>query len=129
MAGALLRFRIMAWVTGVFLLTLTIWLILGYTVLGYGDGTIKPAAYSLMWTGHGWLYFLYLIAAVDLTFRMRWSIIATIGILIAGTIPLASFFAEHWVTKRVRAQLAELPNPGAASAAPADQKKQPKSAT
>jgi len=119
----------MAWVTGVFLLTLTIWLILGYTVLGYGDGTIKPAAYSLMWTGHGWLYFLYLIAAVDLTFRMRWSIIATIGILIAGTIPLASFFAEHWVTKRVRAQLAELPNPGAASAAPADQKKQPKSAT
>ncbi len=127
MSGALLRFRIMAWVTGVFLLTLTIWLILGYTVLGYGDGAVKPSAYSLMWTGHGWLYFLYLITAVDLTFRMRWSIIATIGILIAGTIPLASFFAEHWVTKRVRAQLADLPNPKAASVSPVDQSRQPKS--
>jgi integral membrane protein len=127
MAGALLRYRIMAWVTGVFLLSLTIWLILGYTVLGYADGSVKPAAYALMWTGHGWLYFIYLITAVDLTFRMRWSIIATIGVLIAGTIPLASFFAEHWVTKRVRSELADLPNPDAASAAPADQAKQPKS--
>jgi integral membrane protein len=122
MSGALLRYRIMAWVTGVFLLALTIWLILGYTVLGYGDGGVKPAAYSLMWTGHGWFYFIYLITAVDLTFRMRWSILATVGILIAGTIPGASFVAEHWVTKRVKAQLATLPNPGAKSASPVDQR-------
>lgn len=128
MTGALLRFRIMAWVTGVFLLTLTIWLILGYTVLGYGDGAVKPAAYSLMWTGHGWLYFLYLITAVDLTFRMRWSIGATIGILVAGTIPLASFFAERWVTKRVLAQLSLLPNPNAESVSPGDQGQRPTSA-
>ena len=45
-------------------------------------------------TGHGWFYFIYLITAVDLTFRMRWSPIATILILLAGTIPLASFFAD-----------------------------------
>lgn len=113
MSGALLRFRVMAWVTGVFLLALTIWLIVGYAFLGYGSGAVKPAAYSMMWTGHGWLYFIYLITAVDLTFRMRWSVKATIGILVAGTIPLASFFAEHWVTKKVRAQLANVADPKA----------------
>ena len=122
MAGALLRFRIMAWVTGVFLLTATIWLIVGYAFLGYGSGSVKPSAYSMMWTGHGWLYFLYLITGVDLTFRMRWSILATIGILLAGTIPLASFFAEHWVTKKVNAQRRTLANPDAKTAAPADQR-------
>lgn len=106
MTGALLRYRVMAWVTGFFLLTLTIWLIVGYTALGYGEGTAKPGVYLLMWTAHGWLYFIYLITAVDLTFRMRWSLLATLGILIAGTVPCASFLAERWVTKKVRSQLA-----------------------
>lgn len=125
MKGALLRYRIMAWVTGVFLLVLTAWLIVGYAFLSYGDGAAKPAAYSMMWTGHGWLYFIYLITAVDLTFRMRWSILATLGILVAGTIPLASFFAEHWVTKRVNNQLESLARPNAKTASIADQQPQP----
>ena len=122
MSGALLRYRVMAWITGVFLLTLTIWAIVGYTMLDYSDAASKPSAYALMWTGHGWFYFIYLITAVDLTFRMRWSLLATRAILIAGTIPLASFFAEHWVTKRVKAQQAQVGagrgKPTASSTAP-----------
>ena len=121
MTGALTRYRVMAWVTGVFLLIMTIWLIVGYAFLGYADPGVKPSLYVLAWTGHGWLYFIYLIAAVDLTFQMRWSILATICILLAGTIPFASFFADNWVTKKVHAQLATLANPAAASASPADQ--------
>lgn len=105
MAGALLRYRIMAWVTGVFLLSLTIWAIVGYVFLGYGDGA-KPSAYALAWTGHGWLYLIYLVTAIDLIFRLRWSLWWALGTLIAGTIPLASFFAEHYVTKRVGAEVA-----------------------
>ncbi len=104
MAGALTRYRVMAWVTGVFLLGLTLWLIVGYTVLDYSDPANKPAVYALAWTAHGWLYFIYLLCAVDLTFRLRWSLWATAGILIAGTIPAASFIAEHFVVKRVRSQ-------------------------
>lgn len=108
----------MAWITGFFLLTLTIWAIVGYVMLDYGDAGSKPSAYVLMWTGHGWLYFIYLITAVDLTFRMRWSLLATGAILIAGTIPLASFFAEHWVTKRVKAQQVLVPGTGGTAQAP-----------
>ena len=112
MSGALLRYRIMAYLTGVFLLAATIWAIVGYAFFNYGAGD-KPNTYAMMWTGHGWFYFIYLVTAVDLTFRMRWSVKATIGILLAGTIPLASFFAEHWVTKKVRAQLATVADPSA----------------
>ena len=110
MSGALLRYRVMAYLTGVFLLAATIWAIIGYTFFNYAAGD-KPNAYAMMWTGHGWFYFIYLITAVDLTFRMRWSVKATIGILLAGTIPLASFFAEHWVTKKVRANWPTSPTP------------------
>lgn len=124
MTGALTRYRVMAWVTGVFLLVMTAWLIVGYGFLGYSEPGVKPSLYSVLWTGHGWLYFIYLITAVDLTFRMRWSILATICILLAGTIPFASFFADSWVTKKVHAQLATLENPSAATASPADQVKQ-----
>lgn len=124
MTGALTRYRVMAWVTGVFLLVMTAWLIVGYAFLGYSDPGAKPSLYTVSWTGHGWLYFIYLITAVDLTFRMRWSILATICILLAGTIPFASFFADNWVTKKVHAQLATLANPSAATASPADQVKQ-----
>lgn len=103
MRGALIRYRIMAWVTGVVLLVLTGWLVLGYTMWNYSDVADKPHIYVLLWTMHGWFYFIYLITAVDLTFRMRWSLWATLGVLIAGTIPFASFFADHWVTKKVKA--------------------------
>ncbi len=125
MTGALMRYRVMAWVTGVFLLIMTAWLVVtgGYGLLGYGEPGDKPLLYVLAWTVHGWLYIIYLIAAVDLTFRMRWSLLTTLLILLAGTIPFASFFADNWVTKKVHAQLATLVNPSAATASPADQVK------
>jgi integral membrane protein len=103
MSGALQRYRVMAWVTGVVLLSATIWAIVGYTMLGYSEGGDKPPLYTMLWVAHGWLYFVYLIAGVDLTFRLRWSLWATVGVLLAGTIPGASFFAERWVTKKARA--------------------------
>lgn len=106
MNGALIRFRVMAWITGVFLVVLTGWLILGYTMWDYSNVDVKPQAYVMLWTLHGWFYFFYLITGVDLTFRMRWSLWATVGVLLAGTIPFASFVADHWVTKKVKAKQA-----------------------
>ncbi|MFN8172009.1 MAG: DUF3817 domain-containing protein [Candidatus Nanopelagicales bacterium] len=94
MSGAFLRYRIMAWVTGVVLATATVWAVTGYLFLDYSDAQSKPAVYGLMWIGHGWLYVLYLITGVDLAFRVRYSVPRTLLILLAGTIPFASFFAE-----------------------------------
>ena len=99
MRGAFLRYRVMAWVTGVVLATLTIWLVVGYGFLDYANTDSKPELYRLLWMAHGWLYVLYLVVGVDLAFRVRYSVVKTLGILIAGTVPFASFFAEAAVHK------------------------------
>lgn len=102
--GAFLRYRIMAWVTGVVLAVLTVWLVVGYAFLDYANTESKPGLYSLLWMLHGWLYVVYLIVGVDLAFRVRYSVLRTIAILVAGTIPFASFFAEALVHKDLRAR-------------------------
>lgn len=102
--GAFLRYRIMAWVTGVVLAALTVWLIVGYGFLDYANVESKPGLYSLLWMLHGWLYVVYLIVGVDLAFRVKYSVLRTIAILIAGTIPFASFFAEALVHKDLKAR-------------------------
>lgn len=104
MKGALLRYRVMAYVTGVVLATAFIWLIVGRLFLDYGDPEARPALYGYLWIAHGWLYFLYLITGVDLAFRVRYSVWRTLAILIAGTIPFMSFVAEHYVHKDVVAR-------------------------
>ncbi|MCF8558076.1 MAG: DUF3817 domain-containing protein [Candidatus Nanopelagicales bacterium] len=98
--GAFLRYRIMAWVTGVVLAALTVWLVVGF--LDYANVESKPGLYSLLWMLHGWLYVVYLIVGVDLAFRVKYSVIRTIAILVAGTIPFASFFAEALVHKDLK---------------------------
>jgi integral membrane protein len=99
MNGAFLRYRIMAWVTGVVLASAFVWLVVGRLALDYGDPGARPALYGYLWIAHGWLYFIYLITGVDLAFRVRYSVSKTLGILLAGTIPFASFFAEAAVHK------------------------------
>ena len=94
LSGAFLRYRVMAWVTGVVLAALTVWLVVGYGFLDYANAESKPTLYGLLWMAHGWLYVLYLVVGVDLAFRVRYSVVRTVLILVAGTVPFASFFAE-----------------------------------
>ena len=102
LSGAFTRYRVMAWVTGVVLATAFVWLIVGRLFWDYGDAAQRPALYGYLWIAHGWLYFIYLITGVDLAFRVRYSVLRTVGILLAGTIPFASFVAEGLVHKDLR---------------------------
>lgn len=95
-AAALLRYRVMAYVTGVLLIALTISVVFKYTV---GDG----GATSIVGVAHGWIYMVYLLVTLDLWVKARWAPLPAILVLLAGTIPLMSFVAEHRVTRRVRA--------------------------
>ncbi|AQP45710.1 DUF3817 domain-containing protein [Tessaracoccus flavus] len=94
--GALLRYRVMAWVVGILLVILMcVGLPLKYI---WGDGRV------VTWTGvpHGWLYAVLLITAYDLGRRVGWPIKWFLGIMAAGTVPFLSFVAEHFATKHVR---------------------------
>jgi integral membrane protein len=92
---ALTRYRVMAYVTGVFLLLLCLNMILKYALGQKGIGNWVPIT-------HGWLYMVYVVVAVDLWFRTRLDVTRTVFVVLAGTIPFASFFAERWVTHQVQ---------------------------
>jgi len=103
MRAALTRYRIIAYVVGVVLIVLTA---IGMPLKYIGDNatvveTVGPA--------HGFLYMIYLIAVFDLGRRARWSIGRMLLVMLAGTIPFVSFYAErkvaHWA--RAEAETAE----------------------
>ncbi len=103
MTGALIRYRVMAYVVGCLLVVLVcVGVPLKYLA---GNDTV------VTWTGipHGWLYMALIITAFDLGRRARWGWGRLILIALAGTVPLLSFVAEHYATRDVRAKLAAFP--------------------
>jgi integral membrane protein len=96
-AGALGRYRVMAYVVGVMLLLLVL-VAMPIKYLGHEDGPV-----AVIGTAHGFLYAVYLLAAFDLALRARWTAKGTVLVLLAGTIPFVSFIAERTVTRKSRA--------------------------
>jgi len=101
--SALVRYRVMAYVVGVCLLLL----VLVAMPLKYLAG--EPAPVATIGPVHGFVYMVYLLTALDLAVKSRWSVLRTLGVLIAGTIPFLSFVVERRVTRRVRAQALVAP--------------------
>lgn len=99
LAGSLLRYRIMALVTGVVLICGVIALILRdvFDVAHMEPGT------GILWIAHGYLFLVYVITALHLGFKLRWNVIRVAVVCLCGTIPTMSFVAEHYVTKKARA--------------------------
>lgn len=54
---------------------------------------------------HGWLYMIFLFVAFLLSRRAEWGPGFTATTLLAGTVPLLSFWAEHRATRDVRARI------------------------
>lgn len=90
----LLAFRVMAYVTGVFLLLLVTSMVLEY---GFDNDSLSWSAYA-----HGWLYMVYLVTVLLLGTAVRWTPGRMVLVMLAGTIPLMSFVAERRVTRTVR---------------------------
>jgi integral membrane protein len=92
--GALGRYRVMAYVVGVGLLTLCAAMVLNY-------GFDQPQYTKIVGPVHGFLYIVYFLATVDLALKARWSVKATLLVLLAAMIPFLSFVAERKVTHKV----------------------------
>jgi integral membrane protein len=101
-AGALLRYRIVAYVVGVVLLVLVL-VAMPMKYLG-GDKSLVAAVGPV----HGFLYMVYLVVTFDLGRRADWTLRRMALVMLAGTVPFLSFVAERVVTRRVRAEQAEL---------------------
>ena len=95
-------YRVAAWVTGIVLVIL----VFVAMPLKYFFG--QPTLVSIVGVTHGFLYMIYIVCTLLLAERCRWKPLDALVILIAGTVPLASFFAERRVTARVRARRSPL---------------------
>ena len=82
----------MAYVTGVVLATCCLF---GFS---FWPWSVSNGVAGIMWTAHGYLYMVYLVTAFMLAVRPRWSVVKTLLVMAAGTIPLMSFVAERRVT-------------------------------
>ena len=92
MHGALIRYRIIAWVVGVVLIVLVL---IGMPLKYLGDNDAVVAGVG---PAHGFLFIVYVIATFDLGRRRHWPLPKMALYMLAGTIPFLSFWAERKVS-------------------------------
>ena len=93
MQGALTRYRIIAWIVGVVLIALVV-VGMPLKYLGGNDAVVAGIG-----PAHGFLFMVYLVATFDLGRRVGWPLKRMVLVMLAGTIPFLSFWAERKVTR------------------------------
>jgi integral membrane protein len=91
---ALLGYRVMAWATGIWLIALCYEMVMKYVFAVEGLNWIAVV--------HGWVYFVYLLFTANLAVKVRWPIAKTVGVLLAGTVPLVGIIVEQIQTRDIR---------------------------
>ena len=92
MQGALTRYRIIAWIVGVVLIALVV---VGMPLKYLADNDSVVAGIG---PAHGFLFMVYLAATFDLSRRVNWPFKRMILVMLAGTVPFLSFWAERKVS-------------------------------
>ena len=94
--SALQRYHIAALVVGVALIVLVVAMVLRY-------GFDQRWAVATWGPIHGVLYFGYFLIVLDLALKARFSPLGTLFVILAGVVPIGSFYAERIVRTRVLA--------------------------
>lgn len=100
--GALIRYRVMAYLVGVLLVALVL---IGMPLKYLGGNGILV---QLLGVPHGYLYMVLIVTAYDLGRRVHWPWSRLILIALAGTVPFLSFWAEYSARRDVQRRLAEV---------------------
>jgi integral membrane protein len=108
--GAVLRYRVMACITGVLII-----------VVIFAGIPLQLAAHNTFIAGdigtvHGYLYIIYVIVAYLLSRKLKMRMGPTILLLLAGTVPIMTFVVERWMTRTyikpaLAAESAQAPEP------------------
>jgi integral membrane protein len=94
MRAAALRYRVMAYITGVLII-----------VVCFVGIPLQVAAHNTfivnqIGTVHGFLYILYIVFAYILAQKLKMKMGPTVVLLLAGTIPVMTFFVERWMMRK-----------------------------
>jgi len=97
MSGAVKRFRVMAIICGV--MSLLLWFI--YMPGKYMLDGIEDQKYLIaIPIVHGYLYMVYLLTVLQVGVKGRWQLLKILWVMLAGTLPVASFIAERRIVKQ-----------------------------
>jgi integral membrane protein len=97
MKSSLARFRVMAIIAGV--MSLLLWFVDLPVAYLFNNPEWKAAVAWIPFV-HGWVYFAYVIVALQFSVKAKWPIRKILGLLLAGTLPVASLIAERRVVRR-----------------------------
>jgi len=99
--GALIRYRVMAFIVGTALICLFI------VVIFQAFGAHVKLAEEIVAPIHGYLYLVYLVTAADLARRAHWRLGRILLVVAAGFVPTLAFIIEHRVYQQMQAEWAE----------------------
>lgn len=99
--GALLRYRVMAFITGTLLIVVFLGLLRYVGVFERTDGVEE--FFGILAQVHGFIYIVYVATVLQLWLQARWGYGRLATMFLGGVVPLLSFFIEHRVTREVRA--------------------------
>ena len=114
--GALRRYRVLAWITGVMLLVLCVEMVLKYVLQLPGfnvEGDPRNDAARLIAMVHGWVYVVYLFTVFGLWSVMRWRLGRLVTLALAGVVPVMSFVLERRVHAEAQARIDAAAGPQA----------------
>ena len=93
MRAAVLRYRVMACITGVLIIVVCF---VGIPLQVAGHNTFIV---NYIGTVHGYLYIGYVIVAYLLARKLKMRLGPTLVLLLAGTIPVMTFVVERWMQR------------------------------
>jgi integral membrane protein len=97
MSGAIKRFRIMALVAGV--MSLLLWFVDLPVAYLFNNEDWKSKVEWIPFV-HGRIYAVYVLTAIQFATKARWSLKKMLWLILAGTLPIASFAAERRVVRQ-----------------------------
>jgi len=95
--GILTRFRLMAILCGVNLLLL----VFGYMPAKHLFNLVDTNKWMVFIPiAHGYLYIVYILTALQIGVQKKMSLLTILALIVAGTLPFASFVAERQIVKK-----------------------------
>ena len=95
--GAMIRFRVMAIYAGV--MSLLLWFVdLPVAYIFNNEGWKE----NVVWIPfvHGWVYAVYVLTAIQFASKAKWPVVKMLGLILAGTLPVASLVTERKVVSQ-----------------------------
>ena len=97
MSGVVKRFRTMAILAGI--MSLLLWFV-DLPIVYLFDNESWKAKVAWIPFVHGWIYAIYVLTALQFASKAKWSIMKMLGLIVAGTLPIASLIMERKVVSQ-----------------------------